>query len=106
MGDRWWAPALLVVAGLPVVRLYSRAAARGKVAAVGAFLAGYAVVWSIIGFPVYLAWDAFDGQLEDPGPTVGRIAGIALLAAAVYQLSPLKSVCLRHCRSPLSFFMR
>jgi predicted metal-binding membrane protein len=29
-----------------------------------------------------------------------------LLAAAVWQLTPLKSVCLRHCRSPLSFFLR
>src|SRR5207344_547461 len=33
------------------------------------------------------------------------LAGGILLTAAVYQLTPLKDVCLRHCRSPLSFLM-
>ena len=28
------------------------------------------------------------------------------VATGLYQLTPLKSVCLRHCRSPLGFFMR
>ena len=28
------------------------------------------------------------------------------MVAAVWQLTPLKSICLRHCRSPLSFFLR
>lgn len=36
----------------------------------------------------------------------GWLAGLVLLAAAIWQLTPLKSLCLRHCRSPLSFFMR
>jgi predicted metal-binding membrane protein len=39
-------------------------------------------------------------------PWAGRVAGGVALAAGLYQLTPLKSVCLRHCRSPLSFFMR
>ena len=30
--------------------------------------------------------------------------GIALMAAGLYQLTPLKRACLLHCRSPLSFF--
>jgi predicted metal-binding membrane protein len=32
------------------------------------------------------------------------IAGV-LIAAGMFQLSPLKSVCLRHCRSPLGFLL-
>src|SRR4029453_14291236 len=28
-----------------------------------------------------------------------------LVTAGIYQLSPLKQVCLRHCRSPIGFFM-
>jgi predicted metal-binding membrane protein len=39
-------------------------------------------------------------------PWAGRLAGVVLVVAAVWQLTPLKSVCLRHCRSPLSFFLR
>src|SRR4051794_14700172 len=90
--------AMMLPAILPVVRLYARAAARGTVAPVAVFLAGYAAVWSAIGVPAYVAWHALDGQLADASPTAGRIAGVVLAAAAVYQLSPLKSVCLRHCR--------
>jgi uncharacterized membrane protein YgcG len=33
-------------------------------------------------------------------------AGAIVVAAAVYQLTPLKDVCLRHCRSPFWFLMR
>lgn len=98
--------AMMLPAVLPVVRLYSRAAGRDTVAPVPFFLAGYAVVWSAVGIPVFIAWRRLDEPLSDATPTAGRIAGVVLVAAAIYQLSPLKQVCLRHCRSPLSFFMQ
>ena len=34
------------------------------------------------------------------------MAGGAIVAAGVYQLTPLKAVCLRHCRGPLFFVLR
>ena len=34
-----------------------------------------------------------------------HLSGIILLGAGVYQLTPLKSACLAHCRSPLGFLM-
>ena len=34
-----------------------------------------------------------------------RLGGAVLLAGGVYQLSPLKSLCLTKCRSPLSFVL-
>jgi hypothetical protein len=34
-----------------------------------------------------------------------RAAGVILLAAGVYQLTPFKRACLTHCRSPLGFLM-
>ena len=98
--------AMMLPAVMPVVRLYARAAARGTVAPVAVFLSGYAMVWSAIGIPAYAAWRGLDGPLRDASPTAGRIAGVVLAAAAIYQLSPLKSICLRHCRSPMSFFMQ
>ena len=98
--------AMMLPAILPVVRLYARAAARGTVAPVVVFLAGYGAVWSAMGLPAFFVWKRLDQPLAEATPMAGRIAGGVLVAAAVYQLSPLKTVCLRHCRSPLSFFMQ
>jgi predicted metal-binding membrane protein len=33
------------------------------------------------------------------------VAGGVIVAAAIYQLTPLKDVCLRHCRSPITFIL-
>src|SRR5205814_3137271 len=42
-----------------------------------------------------LAWDR-------AGPSV---AGGAVAAAGIYQLTPLKEICLRHCRGPMHFVL-
>jgi predicted metal-binding membrane protein len=97
--------AMMLPAILPVLRLYARASGRDTVAPMPFFLTGYAVVWSAVGVPAFIAWRSLDEPLADATPTAGRIAGVVLVVAAIYQLSPLKQVCLRHCRSPLSFFM-
>jgi predicted metal-binding membrane protein len=73
------------------------------------FILGYLLVWTGYGLaayavyrgirasgPSFLAWD-------DYGPWV---AGGALAAAGLYQLTPLKRACLRHCRSPLHFLLQ
>jgi predicted metal-binding membrane protein len=39
------------------------------------------------------------------GATTPAIGGALLLIAGLYQLSPLKTSCLKHCRSPMSFFL-
>lgn len=98
--------AMMFPAISPVVKLYGRAAAAGRVAPLPFFVAGYLAVWSAIGLPAYLAWRALMDPIETGATWAGRLAGVVLLAAAVWQLTPLKSVCLRHCRSPMSFFMR
>ncbi len=98
--------AMMLPAIVPVARLYARAAARGTVAPVAVFLAGYAAIWTAMGLPAFFIWQRLEGPLADASPTAGRIAGVVLVAAAIYQLSPLKAVCLRHCRSPLSFFLQ
>lgn len=98
--------AMMLPAILPAVRLYQRAATRGTVAPVGVFVAGYLVVWSAIGAPAYFAWRALRQPLADATPWAGRLVGAVAITAAVYQVTPLKAVCLRHCRSPMSFFLR
>lgn len=98
--------AMMFPAVMPVVKLYGRAAAAGRVAPLPFFVAGYIAVWSAIGLPAYVAWRALTDPIADGRPWAARLAALALLAAAVWQLTPLKAVCLRHCRSPISFFLR
>lgn len=98
--------AMMLPAILPVVKLYARAAARGRVAPVPFFVSGYLALWTVLALPAYLAWRELEMPLADGTPWAGRVAGVTLLAAALWQISPLKAMCLRHCRSPMGFFMR
>lgn len=96
--------AMMFPAIAPVVRLYARAAARGTVAPVPVFVAGYLLVWSAIGVPAYLLWRALEEPLAMGQASAGRFAGVVLVVAGAFQLTPLKQTCLRHCRSPMSVF--
>jgi predicted metal-binding membrane protein len=98
--------AMMFPAISPVVRLYGFAAAKGRVAPLPFFVAAYLTVWGAMAVPSYVAWQRLEAPIADGASWAGRLAGGVLLTAAVWQLSPLKSVCLRHCRSPLSFFMQ
>jgi predicted metal-binding membrane protein len=97
--------AMMLPAVLPVIRLYAHAAGRGLAAPVPVFAAGYLLVWSAIGLPAFVAWRALSDPLSGGAVWAARLAGGILLLAAVYQVSPLKAACLRHCRSPLGFFL-
>jgi predicted metal-binding membrane protein len=93
--------AMMLPATAPVVTLYARSATAGRTAA---FVAGYLAVWVAFGlaaFALYRAVAALDPALlawDRGGPYV---AGGAVMAAGLYQLTPLKAMCLRHCRSPM-----
>ena len=70
------------------------------------FVGGYLLVWTAFGLLAYGAL-ALTGGLVDDHPTAGRwIGSIALLLAGLYQLGPLKHVCLRHCRDPMGHLVR
>ncbi len=98
--------AMMLPAVSPAVRLYSLAAAKGTAAPVPFFVGGYIVVWTAIGIPAFFAWRALMDPVADGMPWAARAAGGVMLLAATWQLTPLKSVCLRHCRSPMSVFLR
>jgi predicted metal-binding membrane protein len=72
------------------------------------FVAGYLVAWSaagLVGYSVYRLGSAAAGDAfawDNAGP---YLAGGIVVAAAAYQLTPLKDACLRHCRSPLMFLI-
>jgi predicted metal-binding membrane protein len=82
-----------------------RHAPRGSTAL---FVAGYLLAWTAFGLVAYGLYEAVaslvpGGLTADPG---GRYAAAGvILAAAVYQLTPAKNVCLTKCRSPLDFIL-
>lgn len=98
--------AMMLPAVTPVVRLYARAAALHRVAPTTVFTLGYLLVWCATGIPAWFLWRAMAMPLMDGQVWSYRAAGAVLLAAGVYQLTPLKRACLRHCRSPMGVFLR
>lgn len=116
----WWIMmiAMMTPSAAPTILLYARvhrhALAQGqvqnKLAPTGAFAAGYMLVW--LGFSAAAAilhWALERTGLVSTmmmGSQSRWLSGAVLIAAGLYQLSPLKNICLAHCRSPTSFLSR
>lgn len=72
------------------------------------FLVTYAAVWTAVGVAVALLYLLLAPNLSvvvATGTLGVGIAGGVLIAAGVYQTTPLKQTCLRGCRTPVSFLM-
>ncbi|MGZ8652515.1 MAG: DUF2182 domain-containing protein [Actinomycetota bacterium] len=79
----------------------ARATAWQRVGGVAQFLVGYLIAWTAFGLLAYVSLLGA-GRLVDTSPTAARWVGAAIFAVAgIYQLTPLKEACLRHCRSPV-----
>src|SRR6266540_5589971 len=100
----------------PMVVMYARIQEgnreRGNTVQAGAttlFVAGYLVTWTAAGLFAYAiietgrALDIGALSWDRAGPYV---AGGVIVAAAIYQLTPLKDACLTRCRNPLMFVMQ
>ena len=98
--------AMMFPAVSPVVLLFDRwrRSRQRSVATTLAFVAGYLIIWGVVGVFVFAAIVALDLQI-DSSSTAFRVGGAVLIAAGIYQLTPLKRVCLTQCRSPLSLIM-
>lgn len=75
---------------------------------VAVFAAGYLVVWCLFSAIAALAqWALHRAALLSPAmtSTSAVFGAFALIAAGVFQFTPLKQACLRHCRTPLEFIM-
>ena len=72
------------------------------------FVGGYLLIWSLAGVAAYLgalAAEAIAARWELSAAACARIAGVLLVAAGIYQLTPLKKICLSKCRSPIGFIL-
>jgi predicted metal-binding membrane protein len=92
----------------PTIALYSRMTRKRSPLSPLVFTAGYLATWAVAGV-VAFGVGVLAGRL--PGDPLawdhaGRpVAAATLLVAAGYELTPLKDVCLRRCRSPLGFLL-
>ncbi|HET7303177.1 MAG TPA: DUF2182 domain-containing protein [Segeticoccus sp.] len=92
----------------PTVALYARMTRTKSPAAPLAFTAGYLLVWVAAGvgaLAVAAAVGAWGGEALAWDRAGRPLTVVTLLAAAVYELTPLKEVCLGKCRSPLGFLL-
>src|SRR6266550_3702247 len=92
----------------PTVALYSRMTKSRSPIAPLLFTSGYLVAWTSVGvsaFAVATAGGRISGDLLAWDRAGRWVAGATLIVAAVYELTPLKDVCLGKCRSPLGFLL-
>jgi predicted metal-binding membrane protein len=128
-GLRPWAPAdfafmlamwvammvgMMTPSAAPMILIYARvgrqAAGQGKpLAATGWFAGGYLLAWAMFSLAATAGqWGLERVALLTPamaGASRG-FGGIVLIAAGLYQWTPWKDACLKHCQAPLMFIQR
>ena len=120
MALMWWVMmiAMMVPSAAPTILLYAQVQRHAQKkshtvdAAIptAAFVGGYLLAW----FVFSLAATSLQWSLERGGlmhsmmmwSTNSVLSGSFLMAAGIYQLSPLKRVCLKNCRSSADFLSR
>ena len=110
----WWIMmvAMMLPSAAPAILLFAtvnrRQGERGHpYVPTATFTLGYLAAWA--GFSLVatsLQWVFAHAGVLSPMlvGTSAVLGGVLLLAAGLYQLTPIKHACLRHCRSPLAFF--
>ena len=76
-----------------------------RAARMAAFVAGYLTAWVGVGIAAF-ALVVIGSDVARTTPMEGRLVGAGLIVlAGVYQLTPLKRVCLVRCRAPFGLFL-
>jgi predicted metal-binding membrane protein len=107
--------AMMFPAAAPMLLLYHTLAtqrqARGQAfVPTWVFAAGYLLVWTTVGALTWVLVQRLSDVVGQFGATeratwAPLALGGVMIVAGLYQLTPLKQVCLDHCRSPFSFVM-
>lgn len=105
--------AMMTPSAAPMVLMFAtinrrRRAQQGPFVATTVFLLGYLLLWGGFSVLATLAqWGLHTAALLSPMlvSTSPILGGVLLLAAGLFQWTPLKSTCLSQCRSPLGFLM-
>jgi predicted metal-binding membrane protein len=105
--------AMMLPAASPMVDAFARVQASRRGTATGpvptvAFVVGYLLVWCSVGVLAFGAARALENLSMDHAWLMdngARLGGALIVAAGIYQLSPLKRICLGRCRTPMSFIV-
>jgi predicted metal-binding membrane protein len=105
--------AMMFPAAAPMILTFHRVQAgkrqRGQAfVSTWVFVAAYMLVWTLAGVAAYagaLAAEAVATWAALSPATAARIGGLVVVVAGLYQLTPLKDVCLSKCRTPVTFIM-
>lgn len=109
----WWIMmvAMMLPSAAPMILLHAKVA-RGQrrtsssATPVTSFTMGYLAAWAGFSFAAVVAqWALEESELLSGmmASTNSAFGGGLLVAAGLWQLTPLKHACLRHCRSPIGF---
>jgi predicted metal-binding membrane protein len=102
---------MMVPSAAPMALVYAAVARKARaqgtpLAPTAVFVAGYVVVWTLFSAAATLAqWGLERAALLSPMlvATSPLLGGALLVGSGVYQLTPAKNACLRHCRAPAHF---
>ena len=105
--------AMMTPSAAPMILMFATVNRRhrgqqGPVVPTTVFLLGYLLVWGGFSVVATLAqWGLHTAALLSPMmvSTSPMLGGLLLLAAGIFQWTPLKSTCLTQCRSPLGFLL-
>lgn len=105
--------AMMVPSATPMVLMFARInrernRQQRPYVSTAVFLSGYILIWTAYSAAATLAqWGLHSAALLSPMmvSTSHMLGGVLLIAAGLFQWTPLKRACLTHCRSPLHFIM-
>ena len=104
--------AMMLPSAAPTILIYARlpGASAPGLHLTTAFALAYLAVWTAFSAAAAVAQGLLisSGLVDAAALAVGdaRLAGLLLVLAGIYQLTPLKQACLGQCRSPVAFIMR
>lgn len=112
----WWIMmmAMMLPSAAPMILLFALVNRRSRAAgspyvSTAIFAAGYLGAWGVFSlFATGMHWLLDQASLLSPQmASKSRIlGGLLLVLAGIYQLTPYKHACLRHCRGPVEFISR
>jgi predicted metal-binding membrane protein len=103
--------AMMLPAAAPMIVVFASAQARRErptAVPTWIFVSGYLLVWVATGAAVYVLVQVGSETATllssaDRASLAPLALGVTLVAAGLYQFTPIKRVCLTHCRSPFAF---
>jgi predicted metal-binding membrane protein len=94
--------AVMLPSVAPVASLYSRTITDRRGPRLTVFGGGYLLAWAATGVLAFALAEVFEDVALGSTATVRVVGATTFAVCGIYQLTPLKDRCLRHCRSPLT----